>query len=405
MTRASRAWRTTTAAFAAPSFATLFTGSAVLSFASWIERTAVGWLVLDETGSVFLTALSWAVRTAPGMVIGPIGGALADRVSRPRLMALTSVVKAAVVGVIALVAALDDPPIALILVLVTIGGAATTVGAAALPPLARDLAGPANAMNAISLNSFGQRVVGTAGPLAAGFTIEAANPSVALAIGAAALLVGAVLFVFIRVEQRPVAVRASLRTDIADGLRLIIRDRTVAVLLILMVLAENLGFSANAVLPSVADDVMGVGAGGFGLLVTALGVGSIAGTLALAALGDYRHKGLLLTGTVAGFGLLLIGLAAAELFAVGLVVCAGLGAAMAAVDALEWTLLQAAVADEFRGRAMGAWNFAIGFGWVGPVLLGTFASVVGLQLALTAFGLVLTAVGLVAGRVSSLRSL
>jgi MFS family permease len=172
-----------------------------------------------------------------------------------------------------------------------------------------------------------------------------------------------------------------------------------------MVVAENLGFSANAVLPSVAEDVMGVGAGGFGLLVTALGAGSILGTLGLAALGDYRHKGLLLTGTVAGFGLLLIGLAAAEIFALGLVVCAGLGAAMAAVDALEWILLQAAVSDEYRGRAIGAWNFAIGFGWVGPVVLGAFASVVGLQVALTLFGAVLATVGVAVSRFGSLRSL
>ena len=405
MTRASRAWRTTTAAFGAPSFVMLFSASAVLSFATWMERTAVAWLVLDQTGSVFLTALSWAVRTAPGMVIGPVAGALADRVSRPRLLAFSTALKAAMVAAIALVATLETAPIALILVLVMVSGAAMTTGIAAMQPLARDLAGPQNAMNAISLNAFGQRVVGTAGPLAAGFTIEAASAAVALAIGTVAFVISAALFLLIRTEQRVSATRPGLRTDIAEGMRLMVRERTVGLLLLLMVVVENLGFSANAILPAVAEDVMGVGARGFGALVAALGVGSIAGTLALAALGDYRHKGLLLTGTVAGFGALLIALGVTEIFAIGLLACVGLGAAMAAVDALEWILLQAAVADEFRGRAIGAWNFAIGFGWVGPVVMGGAASVLGVQVSLIAFGVVLAAVGATASRVGSLRAL
>jgi MFS family permease len=383
----------------------LFGASAVLSFATWMERTAVGWLVLDQTGSVFLTALSWAVRTAPGMVVGPIAGALADRVSRPRLLAFSATLKGAMVAVIALVATLDNPSIVLILVLVTVSGSAMTVGIAAMQPLARDLAGPGNAMNAISLNSFGQRVVGTAGPLAAGFTIEAAEASVALALGAMAFVVSAVLFLLIRTEKQVLATRPGLRSDIAEGMRLMVRERTVGLLLLLMVVVENLGFSANAILPAVAEDVLDVGAGGFGALVAALGVGSILGTLGLAALGDYRHKGFLLTGTVAVFGALLVGLGLAEVFAAGMLVCVGLGAAMAAVDALEWILLQAAVADEFRGRAIGAWNFAIGFGWVGPVVMGGAASLLGVQPALIVFGIVLALVGVAASRFGSLRAL
>ena len=78
---------------------------------------------------------------------------------------------------------------------------------------------------------------------------------------------------------------------------------------------------------------------------------------------------------------------------------------MAAVDALEWILLQAAVADEFRGRVIGAWNVAIGFGWVGPVVLGGTASILGVQPSLAIFGSLLVMVGLGVGRWPRLREL
>ncbi len=401
----ARTWRTSSQAFALPSFGWLFSASATLSFATLVERTAIGWLVLDSTGSVFLTAMSWAVRSAPGMVVGPVAGALADRVSRSQLLVATTGTKAIVVCLLALLATTDNPPIALVLLLTAMSGACNTAGLASLQTLTRDIAGPEQAMSAISLNTFGQRAVGTAGPIIAGFLIEGAGTSVALLLAVAFLVVAAGLFLLIQSAAPAASGARAFRGELAAGIRLIFRHRTVATLLLLMLLAENLGFSTNALLPSVADDVLDVGAAGFGALTTALGVGAMLGLLTLATLGDYRRKGLLLTGVVGSFGVLMIALGASEFFAIGLVVCIGLGAAMAGVDALEWVLLQAAVDDELRGRAIGAWNFAIGFGWVGPIVLGGAASIIGVQGALIVSGTLLAVTGVVASRMRVLTSL
>ena len=92
-----RLWATSTGAFSAPQFPILWGASALFSFAQWMERIAVGWLVLDETGSVFLTALSWAVRSAPGVVAGPLAGVVADRYPRPAVLATGSLAKAAAI--------------------------------------------------------------------------------------------------------------------------------------------------------------------------------------------------------------------------------------------------------------------------------------------------------------------
>jgi MFS family permease len=170
------------------------------------------------------------------------------------------------------------------------------------------------------------------------------------------------------------------------------------------VVVENLGFAFNSVMPVVANEILDVGPEGLGLLGTAAGVGSIFGTAGLALLGNFQRKGLLLLAVVGGFGGLLMAMAATDLFVPVLVITALLGAAMATVDALQWILLQANVEDEYRGRVVGAWNLAIGLGWLGPILLGGTAEALGVQNALALFGALLLTTGIVAGGSRRLRA-
>jgi MFS family permease len=375
----------------------------LFAVAQWMERTAVGWLVLDETGSIFLTALAWAVRSAPGTVLGPFAGALADRHSRPLMLAAGSALKlAAVLGMGAL-ALNGDPPVVLILILIAVSGASMTLNVSALQPLVRDVVGAELTMNAISLNSFGQRAIGAVGAILAGVLIGSVGAGWTFLVAGGVLTVSAVGFVKLRTATRTSEQSQSFTRDLIDGLRLMVSVPMVAILLGLMILVENFGFSFNAILPAVADGVYNVGPEGLGALGTALGAGSILGTVGLAVLGDYRHKGVLLAGVVAAFGLLLVAIAGTSMFVLGLLIAAGLGAAMAAVDALEWILLQASVPDEYRGRAIGAWNLAIGLGWLGPIVLGAAAEQFGLQRALAVAGVLLVMTGFLSLRSSGLR--
>ncbi len=74
------------------------------------------------------------------------------------------------------------------------------------------------------------------------------------------------------------------------------------------------------------------------------------------------------------------------LFALSVFAVAGIGASAALVDALEWILLQDSVPEELRGRALGGWNFAIGWGWIGPITLGAMGDAAGVPAALTLSG-------------------
>lgn len=379
------------APFDVPAFRRLWAAGVLFSLGQWIERTAIGWFVLDLTGSVFLTALAWSIRTIPNVLLGPIAGALADRYSRRVLLAANASVRAATVTVLGVVTLGDEVAVLQILVLVGLSGVTMTVQTAALQSLAGDVAGPGRLASAVSLISFGARSVGAVGALASGFLIAGIGASGTFLLAAAPLVLGALLFASVPSPPRAPS-NAKLSADVLEGLQTIVRVRVVGLLLGLMVVVEILGFSFNSLLPAIADSLLGVGPEGLGTLMSGAALGSMAGTAFLAF--AYRsQKGPMLLGVVSLFGVLLVGLAASRSFLLSVVIVGAVGAMAAMVDALEWMLLQASVDKRLRGRVLGAWNLAVGWGWIGPVVLGALSEWIGVGSALALSGVSLALIG------------
>ncbi|NQU97826.1 MAG: MFS transporter [Chloroflexi bacterium] len=391
-------------AFSYPPFRHLWAGGVLLAVGVWGERVVVGWFVLDQTGSVFWAATTFAVRSLPFMLLAPIAGAVADRVDRRRLLLATALLKGVVIVAMGLLALGEAPPIWALLALVSMAGVGSAFEMPSTQALITDLVPRRDAMNAVSLYSTGMRVVGVLGGLAGGVMTDAFSPSAALFASAGAVVLGGIV---IQTVRKPAVARGDGRpgaravwSEAVEGLRLMSRTQVVAALLILAVFVEIFGFSHGALLPAVAKNVLGVGATGLGALTLMAGVGSVAGAGALAAMGDYRRKGLLILVATLGYGVALIVFSRSSVFAVSLVLIAGVGMAAAMFDAMQWVLLQANVPDRFRGRAIGGWVFAIGFGWIGHLLLGAVAEQIGVQWTLTASGSAVLAAGIVAIAVS-----
>ena len=371
-------------------------GSAVLfGLGMWAERVAVGWFVLDATDSVLLTALSFAIRTMPNMVVGPIAGAVSDRYPRARVLLLASVVRTASVAAMGVIVVSGHDSIGIILGLVLITGMTNAFQTTSLSALQADIVGRERLGNAISLTQLGQRSVGVIGGLSGGFLIEWLGPGETFLVAAVPLLLAAVGYSRVRVpmQARGVAPQAFGR-EVLEGLALIVRMPVVRLLLTLMILVEILGFSWNSLLPAVADQVLGVGPEGLGALTASTALGSMGGTLILVATANRQYRGRLLLAVFAVFGVLLIALGGSRVFVVSLGIVAGLGATSAMVDALEWIMLQTAVPDHLRGRALGGWIFAIGFGWLGPISLGALAEVTSVSWAVATGGSLLVLVAL-----------
>lgn len=387
-------------AFRFPAFRRVWAAGVLIALAIWTERLAVGWLILTETDSVFLTAASFAARQAPGLIAAPLAGAISDRMPRHRLLGIAAAFRALLLALLAIFALAGLEPLWAAFALIALAGVGQSFEIPATQALVTDAVPRRAAMNAVALQSVGARGVGALGGLVGGVVIARYGIPAALLAGAVVSLVGGVVVGAMRAPaaRRPRAGTrdGSVLRDVVDGLRVMLALPLVRTLLALAVVVEMFGFAYQSVLPAVARSVLRVGEVGLGLLSMMAGFGSLAGVIALTAAGNVRRRGPLLIGITAGYGAFLLAFASSGAFPLSLVLITGVGAMAAAFDAMQWVLLQQHVPDEMRGRAIGGWVFAIGFGWIGHLALGAAAETFGVQWALAATGAAVILTGLAA---------
>ena len=372
--------------------------SIFFSLGNWGARLAIGWVVLSETDSVFLTAATFAVRQAPQLIAAPIAGAIADRYPRGRVLLMTGFLRFCVLIAIAWVASNGLDPLWSIYVLLMLSG---IVGSFELPARQGLVTGSVPRklrMNAVAVDSTGSRIVGAIGALASGFAIDSLGVPVTIIGSATMFLFGGIFALFAGrgVEPRIRNLGRSVAGDVVDGLKMMWRLPVVRTVLIAAVVVEIFGFAFGAVMPSIAKDALSVDVKGLGTLSLMLGVGSVIGTVFLTTLGNFQRKGLLMIIIALFYGLFIGTFSASGSFLIALILIIGVGASAAAFDAMQWTLLQLKVPDNMRGRAIGGWSFAIGFGWVGHLGLGAASEIFGVQWALAGAGAVVFITGLAA---------
>jgi predicted MFS family arabinose efflux permease len=182
----------------------------------------------------------------------------------------------------------------------------------------------------------------------------------------------AVIAGLLAIRLAPPPTRVPVPTSTWEGLRealtFVLRDARLAALVTLVALFSVFGFPFIVLMPVTARDVLHVSAGGYGLLMTAVGVGAMLGALGLALAGRRVRKGRVLLASGVAFGALLVAFAAARSFSLAFALLALTGCAMIITTALANTLLQTLVPDELRGRVMAFYAFV----FVGMAPLGAF---------------------------------
>ena len=392
------------AAFKYPAYRLLWFSANFVALGIWAERLAVGWLVLEQTDSVLLSAATFAAGSAPAIIAAPIGGAVADRFPRNRLLPVTALIRATLILLIALVALNGFSNPWPIFVLVAIEGVVNSFDMPAKQGLITDIVPREARMNAISVHSVGTRAVAAVGALASGIIAEFVGIPAALLAAAGSVLVGGIIVLFVPTMRNTVrqsgASAKRIFKDAIVGIRSMMRIPTVSTLLWLAIVVEIFGFAYDSVMPAMARDELHVTESGLGTLRFAAGLGAVAGAIALSFLGDFTRKGPLLLGIALGYGLGLVGVATSPNLIMALVLVMMVGAAASMFDAMEWTMLQANVPNRLRGRVIGGWVFAIGFGWVGHLAMGAVGEAFGVRWAIGGAGLVVVATSLIALAIS-----
>ncbi len=359
------------------------------------ETVVLGWLTLELTNSPFLVGVAMGARSIPLFFIGMPAGVIADRLPRHRLMIMTGIgqgLTAVALGVLTLLGLVS---LTAVLALTFLAGMIRGIEQAARQSYAHDVIGVAALMNGLAVLGVAMRVGWLVGSLVAGGMIAHFGSGMAYLAVAGGYLAGTVALLPAVV---PPGTRArasgSLWQGLVDFIGDVGRDRTLLVLMLLVAGAEILGFSHQALLPSLARDILRVGPEGLGAMNAARSVGGIVALLAVSARRPAEGGGVLLLIVLAFFGASLIALGMAPRF-VGfggvVIVLILANSAGALTDLLGQSLMQLSVPAHLRGRAGGAWVVAIGLAPLGQLQIGAFASLFGVGLALGASGLALLA--------------
>ncbi len=383
-------------------FRWLWAAGLMIGFGNWMQRLTISWLILDQTGSVFLTAVSFAIRSAPNLVFGPFGGAIADRYPRRKVLIITAGVKVFVALGLWALAFQADTLIWVVMVLIGLAGVTASFELPSSQALAVDVVGKRNAANGVAMLSVATRAVGAAGALTGGLLIASLGPGAVFFLGALAFAAGGYAVSRVVVAQPGLSLeRPSLRIgklfgSTYGGIKILLGIPVVATLLGFAMVVEILGFTYQSVMPSLAKDVLGVGSVGLGALTAMAAIGGLAGSVLITVISDYDRKGLLAVGIIFLYGGGLIALGVSEIFPLSLLIVTVVGTMASSFDALQWTMLMENVPDDMRGRAMGGWIFAIGFGWAGSLELGIIAEVYSVGWALSVNGIGLLVLGVMA---------
>ncbi|MFN8533154.1 MAG: MFS transporter [Dehalococcoidia bacterium] len=381
-----------------PNFRLLWFGTLVSNSGDWMDQIALNWLVLTMTGSPIYLGLLNLCRSGPILLFTLLGGAVADRFERRRLMMVTQT--GAMLTAIGLgVVAFSGGSIWLVLVLATLRGVLMSVNLPARQALISELVPRDDLMAAISLNSATLNVSRVLGPSIGGILIATVGVAGAFFLNAASFL--AVIYGLYQMKglpPRPNAPEEPVWRSVVDGLVYLKGDRVLRELLVVGLAPLVLGMSYQPMLAVFAKDVLAVGSVGLGVMMSAAGLGAVVGALGVGMIANGVTRGRLMFGGMALFGLTLLGFALSGTLWVSALALFGVGVGSSIYQALNNSLVQQHAPDAMRGRIMSMLFLTRGFVPLGAMAAGAGAALVSAPATMALFALLillLTAVGLI----------
>jgi MFS family permease len=370
-----------------PVFRRLLLGGMFSFLAMMISTTARGWLAFELTGTN--TALG-GVMIGFGLssiVMIPIGGVLADRLPKRSVLLTTAAVQSVVSLLLATAVVTDVIAYWMLIAASLVQGAAISLLGPARLAFIAEAVDRDHLTNGVLLSQSSLQLTRVFGPALAGALIgvQAVGLGGVYYLAAAFALAGLVMTIGLP-SGRPIHPPSrSPLSDLLDGVRFVRANPDLAHLLLLSYAVVLIGFPYVAFLPVVAEDLFGTGSTGFGILTTAAALGALGVSLALADVGQGRVRSLQYRAAVGtGVALLVFGLS--PTFAVALASIVVVGAASAAFQSLNNSLVLTSTPVEYHGRIQSL--LMLGFSGFGLAALpiGLIADAVGLRETLVAMG-------------------
>src|SRR5437867_3239456 len=393
-------------ALAHRNFRLFFLGQGVSLIGTWMQNVAQGWLVLELTNSPFYVGLVSALGSLGVLVLTIYAGIVADRVNKHRLVILTQALSMLPAFALAVLVQTRSVTVWHVAGLAGFLGLVNAFDVPARQAFIVELVGKKDLMNAIALNSSAFNAARVVGPAVAGALIGALGVGVCFLLNGVSYL--AVIGGLLAMRLPPYVAdprRGSAWAGLSEAVAFIRSDRRIATVVVLMAVFSIFGFPYLVMMPVFARDVLHRGATGYGVMMTAVGIGALIGALAVASPDRRIRKGptLLLAG--GSFGVLLVAFALSRAYLLSLALLALTGGTMIVNNALANVTIQTIVPVELRGRVVGFYaSVFVGLAPLGALQVAALAERIGTPHAVALGGaLTALAVALAAWRVPELR--
>lgn len=386
----------------------LFIGTLFSSSGLWLQQVTINYLAFALSQSSFVVGLASGARSVPLLALGPVGGVMADRYDKKRLMLSTQVAQMALTLIFALIIIGGYLQVWHIFVFSLLSGAAWALNMPVRQSVVPTTVPREDMMNAMALNSAGFNITRILGPAVAGLMIAKVGAGENFLMQAVAYLAVAYLVMQLTLPNSKSAAKTagSAMQNLKEGAVFVWRNATLRVQMLLALVPVVIALPYIAILPQFNVEVLRGSAGTFGLLMAVPGVGAVVATLLVATMKSNVRYGLLLLGSLFALGLSLMALALATHLWLVLAMLVLIGGTQMVYMTASQTVVQLSIPDEYRGRVMGIYMLNQGMLPLGSMFAGALADLYSASVALVIMGAMVAALAvLFYFRATSLRRL
>jgi MFS family permease len=331
-------------------------GQIVSLVGTWMQSVAQSWLVYRLTGSSLLLGLVGFCGQIPVFLMAPVGGMLADRRNRHRIVIATQTSAMLLAFLLASLTLLGHIKVWEVMVLATLLGVVNAFDIPARQAFVVEMIRPQDLINAIALNSSMVNAARMIGPAVAGLTVAAVGEGWCFLVNGVSYIAVIAGLLMMSITPKPHEARHSGVKSVVEAFRWVARTGPIRALLLLLGLVSLTGMPYAVLLPIFADRILHHGARGLGMLMAAAGMGALSGTLVLAAKQGVRGLGKWITVAASSFGLALIFFSFSRSFFLSMALLFPAGFCMIIEMASSNTLIQTMVPDKLRGRVMAVYS-------------------------------------------------
>ena len=372
-------------------FRWVWIGSFVSFMAMNMQMITRSWLVLrvtdDSPLALTLVTLTFAL---PMTVVAPFAGALADRVSRKKLIIFSQIGSGVLTLFLGTLDLFGFVTFWHIMVIGIFNGSLMSINMPSRQAIISDIVPDSKLMNAISLNNSSMNLTRVAGPALAGFLILLLDTAgvffvIAIIYAFAAITIGMVHYA----PDRAAKTGKNVGRDVADGIRYAFANPILRGLFIMSFIPVLFGFSYMALVPAWAREALAIESDGLGILLMLMGIGATIGTLLLSMMGNIPRRGMVMLCASLAWGVALAVFAQVTSFSIAVPFLIFIGLTSSMYMSLNMTMVQLKADPEMRGRTMSISMMTFGMMPLSAVPFGILAEKIGTPDSLTISGVLL----------------